>query len=165
MSASKETSPAEELKRMRKAAGYTQESLGTAICMTKQAVNHWETGVATPGRNAFQKMQVILGKLPEFKSRDIKLAPWFVYFASQPTGLIKIGISSAIEKRIRSIEIHSGFPTTLIETWQYSTRKEAAAVEAYLKNHFADKNTLGEWFEGIEVPAARINLISCEQAA
>ena len=160
-----ESNPAEELKHMRQVAGYTQAALAHALGVNQSAVNLWEAGSTRPGRESTRKLKQIFGSVPEFRNKKLDQVPWFVYFACQPTGLIKIGITSSVGKRLKQIQENSGYPTTLIVSWQYSTRKEAATVEAYLKNHFADKNTLGEWFEGIEVPAARINPISCEQAA
>lgn len=164
MNNSTETSPAEELKQLRKAAGYTQRTFSVAVAVDKSCVAHWEGGNAIPGRESAIKIKALLGSFPNFKNKDLSTSPWFLYFARQPTGRIKIGISSNVEKRIYALEVNSGYPTTLIKKWEYPTRKEAAAVETYLKNHFADKNTLGEWFEGIKVPARRIDL-ECERAA
>ena len=62
-----------------------------------------------------------------------------IYFLESSNGLIKIGYSTDIERRIRQISTMSPVPVNLIATKKGSPQHERALHSAFHRSH-------GEWF-------------------
>jgi len=77
--------------------------------------------------------------------RDYMEGKMDVYFV-EGAGLIKIGVSKDVEKRIASLKNGSPVPLTLLGYIQGSR-----ALEAELHERFADIRDHGEWFQATDV--------------
>lgn len=66
----------------------------------------------------------------------------FIYFAHcHMTGLVKIGVTTNVAKRVRHLKVECGFAARLL-----SSRKGTTQDEVKLKREFADYHAGHEWF-------------------
>jgi len=76
-----------------------------------------------------------------------------LYLMQNEWGLYKIGITSNIDQRVKSIAHASGVPTKVIKEWKSEELPyEAYCVEDLLHIWFGHYNTVGEWFNMQDSP-------------
>lgn len=69
--------------------------------------------------------------------------PQDLYVVQRPDGMVKIGISQDLTKRIENLECSGGHKLKLL----LMVKKGGAKLEQVLHTRFADKRTVGEWFQ------------------
>jgi hypothetical protein len=69
-------------------------------------------------------------------------------FLNNKTGFTKIGYTTMLKIRIRTIELSSGNPVSLIAAIypENGYKPKAKDIEKYLHNYFQKKRVIGEWF-------------------
>src|SRR5438552_468447 len=67
----------------------------------------------------------------------------WVYFAAS-AGLVKIGITDNVKRRIEGLQASCPVPVTLIKSWPSA---DAEKLESALQNRFANWHRHHEWFE------------------
>jgi len=82
----------------------------------------------------------------EFIKKVLEYNPLFVYFITSSEGLIKIGLSSNPEKRLKTLQTASPYYLKLIYK-MYGSRE----LEKYLHELFKQYHVKNEWFECSEV--------------
>lgn len=69
-----------------------------------------------------------------------------VYLITDNESQVKIGISTDVPNRVRTLALGSGRDLTLITTYSPNIVKYST-MERLLHNHYAEHRTLGEWFK------------------
>jgi predicted GIY-YIG superfamily endonuclease len=70
-----------------------------------------------------------------------------VYFIQESTGLIKIGLTKNIGKRLKTYETHNPHELKLLKVVRCANLKEAQHLEKSLHKKFSKFKINGEWFE------------------
>ena len=74
----------------------------------------------------------------------------YVYIMKNELGRYKIGISSNVENRLRSLKTASGYRIKVLRTFLLEDRRSAQRLENLLHTKFKKNRKLGEWFDFTE---------------
>lgn len=83
-----------------------------------------------------------------------------LYLLRNELGRYKIGISSDVNQRVRTISLAGGLHVEVVKIW---TPIAACHVEDVVHSYFKDNRHLGEWFELNSSPEAIIDKIVIEE--
>jgi Meiotically Up-regulated Gene 113 (MUG113) protein len=82
----------------------------------------------------------------EREKKETSVALYLIKAAA--TRLIKIGVSTQVEQRLKALETANGSALILLKVWNcFSIRYRASRVENLLHNSFRQFRQQGEWFD------------------
>ena len=91
-----------------------------------------------------------MGGLDEISPERIwkveRISDPLVYFIQESTGLVKIGLTKNIEKRLKTYETHNPHTLKLLKIIRCANLKEAQRLERSLHKKFSEFKINGEWF-------------------
>jgi hypothetical protein len=71
-----------------------------------------------------------------------------VYFIQKNSGAVKIGVSSDLESRIKTLQTGNSEQLKIIAKLPFTSRKQAYDFEKFLHKKFEKHKLSGEWFKG-----------------
>ena len=97
------------------------------------------------GGHVFAALETVLSK-SDFEKKDIDIK-WVYIIKNKSTGLYKIGKSTNLKQRIKTISMHSGVEIDIICAAYVETfNTDYSEVENLLHRFFKPKRVVGEWF-------------------